>query len=84
MKKKITIMVKFELTSQILDDIKNKISGLCTYCSPYLTLDNITDEECNNVISLLHYLGCFEICLKKDYYTMEELEHFNFFIVQDK
>ncbi len=79
MKKKLTIMVKFELTSQILDDIKNKISGLCTYCSPYLTLDNITDEECNNVISLLHSLGCFEICLKLDYYTMEELEHFNFF-----
>lgn len=79
MKKHLTIILNFEITSEELKIIKKQISGKCRYITPYLIFDDISKEESTNILLHLDKKGSYKISSDYDYYTTEELLEFDYF-----
>ena len=79
MKKQILLVPNFEITSEIIKNIKKLIKGKCTHSKSYITLDNISKEEATTVLAYLNTVGTYEISQDKDYYTTNELLEFEYF-----
>lgn len=79
MKREISLTARFEINKEMIKNIKNMITGKFSYTSPFVTLNGITEEEGDNVLSYLRSIGNFEISNDSKYYTDEELMEFDFF-----
>lgn len=79
MKKHLTIILEFEITSEDLKFIKKQISGKCRYIEPYLIFDDINKEESTNILLYLDEKGSYKRSSDYDYYTTDELLEFEYF-----
>ncbi|WP_191017488.1 hypothetical protein [Treponema zioleckii] len=79
MKREIFLTARFEISKEMVKNIKKMISGKFSYAKSFVILNGITNEEGDNVLSYLRTIGDFEITNDFKYYEDEELMEFDFF-----
>lgn len=79
MKKQIFLTKRSEFSNVVIQNVKKMIKGKVSNSRLCITLDDITKEEADNVLSYLRTVGKFEIDMEVNYYTDEELMEFDFF-----